>query len=248
MLRLRTTPTHRKRAIAVLGVLVLTTAVPPAMGGTSVATQVAQALKLAKRADKNATTAVRLAKAAGTGATVSGSNGAAGATGPAGPAGPKGDTGATGPQGPKGDQGAQGLKGDKGDAGVAGPPGPRGADGVAQAITAKLSPFALAPAYGTDPIAFATGSAGTKYAVTVHVELANNGGSTGGAASCELRANGQVLDSATVYPLHGNYSTNVTLTGVALPPTSGTYPVGLYCIGDQGTITAAASIVGVSVA
>lgn len=257
MLRLRTTSTRRKRAIAVCGVIFLTTVVPPAFGGTSVATQVAQALKLAKRADKNAATAVKLAKAAGTGGTTSGE---AGATGPQGPKGDTGATGAAGPQGPKGDKGDAGAAGPQGPAGVqgpAGPAGPAGANGVAQSLTATLAATTLSPAYGSNPLATANAAAGTKFVVTAHVDLSNVGGSTGGTADCELRSYTDpggavtiidVLDTTSIYPMHANYQQAVALTGLATPPVSGAYKIGLWCQGDQSSMKAKAKLTGVSVA
>jgi hypothetical protein len=101
---------------------------PKAVSAVSVAKKAAQALKLAKRADKNAKRALAQSGVPGP-AGAKGDTGAPGAkgdkgeTGAAGPQGLKGDTGAQGIQGPKGDkgnpgeQGIQGLKGDKGEAG-----------------------------------------------------------------------------------------------------------------------------------
>lgn len=257
MLRIRTTSTRRKRAVAVCGVLFVVTIVPPAFGGTSVTTQVAQALKLAKRADKNAATAVRLAKAAGTGGTTAGEAGAAG------PQGPKGDTGAAGaagPQGQKGDKGDTGATGPQGPAGAqgpAGPQGPAGANGVAQSLTGTLAATTLSPAYGSNPLVTANAAASTKFVVTAHVDLSNITGSPSGAAACELRTYTDpggaltvidVLDSASIYPLGANYEQSVTLTGLATPPVSGAFKIGLWCQGDQSTMKAKASVTGVSVA
>lgn len=262
MLGLQSTSTRRKRAIAVCGVLFATTIVPPAFGADPLAKQVASALKLAKKADKNATAALKLAKTAGASTSSTGAAGEKGEKGATGPAGPKGDTGATGAAGAKGDTGATGAKGDTGATGPAGTPGAAGRDGVAQALSGTLVSKALNPAYGVDPLLGVTGAAGTKYVVTVHVDLRNMAGGTGATAACELRSFAYtagtsnidnstvtVLDSTSVYPLHGNYQTAVTLTALASPPSaSGSYVIGLYCDGDQSTLTAAAKLTAVSVA
>lgn len=111
---------QHRRAIAVLGVITLVAAAPPAFGTASVTSQIAKAIKLATKADKNATTAIKLAKSAS----------AAGAAGAAGPAGAKGATGAAGPKGDTGAAGAAGAAGPKGDKGDTGAQGPQGIQGI----------------------------------------------------------------------------------------------------------------------
>ncbi|MDQ8042987.1 MAG: hypothetical protein AAGC46_14035 [Solirubrobacteraceae bacterium] len=252
MLRSLVSTARRQRFVALLGVIVLALAVPPAFGASSVTAQIAKALKLAKTANTNATKALTLAKTSSAGATgAKGATGASGATGAAGPAGPAGQTGAAGPAGPTG------AKGDKGDTGAQGPQGPAGpagtspaGGGLPKALSATLAPSTLAAAYGSDPLTFATPLANTSYVVNAHVRIDNTGG---GAANvdCELRSGSTVIDKGSVGPLYGSYLSNISLTGIA--PASATPAdahIGLYCqSSEQYQATKASGIItAVSVA
>lgn len=220
---------RRRHLVVALGVLLAVNMAPQAVGQSTVATQVARALKLATKADKNARSALVLARRASAASTTP----TAGATGPkgdTGPQGPKGDTGATGPQGPQGPAGADGQ------------------DGVAQALSATGTQASLPASYGSTAVAEATGAANTRYVVTAHVELDNINGSTGAEASCSLRSGGTEIDSTTVYPLHGNYRVPVTLTALTSTPPSSNYPIAVLCRGDQSTLRATVSLTAVSVA
>ena len=186
MLGLRTASTRRKSVMALAAVLLATTLVPPAFGADPVALKVAQALKLAKTANKNASAALKLAKAAGTSATAAGEKGAEGPKGETGATGPTGATGATGPQGPKGDTGAagvQGIQGPKGDKGDTGAPGPAG---TATVYEDHSSP---AQVLSTTPAIFASQAvpAGS-YLITGHVALSLPGSSD--SYSCALKSGG----------------------------------------------------------
>lgn len=224
---------NRRRFIVAFGVLLALNLAPQAVGQSSVSTQVARALKLATKADKNARSALLLARRV--------SAASATATTP----GTKGDTG---PQGPKGDTGATGATGAAGPAGPAGAAGADGADGVAQALTDTGTMASLPANYSGVPVAEITGAAGTNYVVTAHVDLANLGGATGAEANCSLQANGAEIDAAPVYPLHANYRAPLTLTALTSAPPSGTYSIAVLCRGDQATLSARATITAVSVA
>ena len=100
---------------------------PQAVSAASLAKKVAQALKLAKTADRNARKAL----------SEPGPIGHQGATGPTGPTGATGATGATGEQGAKGDPGPQGLQGLQGEKGDKGDPGQTGARGPAMFVEVK---------------------------------------------------------------------------------------------------------------
>ncbi len=158
---------RRRHLIVAFGILLAVNMAPQAVGQSTVATQVARALKLATKADKNARSALLLARKAS----------AASTTPTSGTAGPKGDTG---PQGPKGDTGATGATGPQG------PAGADGQDGVAQALSATGTQASLPSTYGSTAVASATGTAGTRYVVTAHIDLSNNG-PTGADAQCSLR-------------------------------------------------------------
>ncbi|MEH3052751.1 MAG: collagen-like protein [Patulibacter minatonensis] len=222
--RLPTTSTRRKRTVAVCAVLFATAVVPPAFGADNVAKQVAQALKLAKRADKNAATAVKLAKAAGSSGTAAGANGAAGekgatgAAGPQGPAGAKGDPGAAGAQGPKGDAGA------KGDTGAQGPKGDPGASASSIAPLASSSittPVDIGSVSGLSFTASSGGSivtelapSGHTYVVTAHLSIDGTAAGTTGGVKCFLAQNGVALDVANSTVAYPAYLADLSLTAL----------------------------------
>ena len=107
--------------IAMSGVLAATGAANPmAQTAASVAKSVKQALRIGKRADKKATTALKTARRAEKAAI-------AGSRGPAGPAGAQGDRG---PQGTAGSDGTNGSKGATGATGATGVTGPQGSVGL----------------------------------------------------------------------------------------------------------------------
>lgn len=193
---------RRQRLVAAAGIVSLAIAVPPAFGAPSVTKQVAQALKLAKKADTtakkadaNATKALSLAKTNSTGAP--GSQGPKGDTGPAGPTGPAGATGATGAAGPKGDTGATGATGAQGPQGIQGPAGPAAPAGGGATVYADTD--VPDPAVDFDntlnptlaKIVSVTVPAGS-YVVSGH--LAVMGSSD--VAFCELRNGSTVIDES----------------------------------------------------
>lgn len=100
-----------RRSVVVLLVAVVATVltVPVPADGSSLGSKVAQALRLAKRADRNASQALRLARAS--------------QPGPQGPEGPRGPEGASGPAGRNGQDGANGAPGQPGAKGDPGEPG-----------------------------------------------------------------------------------------------------------------------------
>jgi len=93
---------------------------PASLSATSLAKKVAQALKLAKQADKNAKQALAQAQKVTSQAPAPGPAGAKGATGAPGPAGGTGAAGTAGPAGAKGDTGAGGATGPAGPPGISG--------------------------------------------------------------------------------------------------------------------------------
>jgi hypothetical protein len=228
MLRSLVSTARRQRFVAFLGVVVLALAVPPAFGAASVTSQIAKALKLATKADKNATTAnanankaLSLAKSASTGAT--GEKGATGATGPGGPAGPtgpagsKGDTGAAGPAGAKGDTGETGAPGAPGAPGADGAPGPAGSAKVYAATDIRDA---------ADPMDNVLGDVMTKtagldlpagsYLVNAHISFAVVGSTD--TASCRLVKGSTVLDESRGFVFTNGEDasfTAVTTTGAA---------------------------------
>lgn len=113
-------------ALAVLLALAMTTGAAAGPSVTKLASDVAKALKTAKRADATAKTALTVARSIPAGprgpegaagpAGASGSNGARGADGQTGP---QGVAGATGPAGPQGSQGPKGDTGETGSGAVA---------------------------------------------------------------------------------------------------------------------------------
>lgn len=268
MFRSLVSTSRRQRFVAFLSVVTLALAVPPAFGAPSVATQVKAALKMAKKADKNATTALNLAKSAS-----KGGEGAKGATGPAGPAGPagtvgaKGDAGAAGavgPVGPKGDtgaagsQGPQGLQGEKGDTGATGAQGAPGADGSsAPALSYGLtSTGALVPAVtfpqGAVPvtpdadgvaIGDVTPLAGKTYVVTAHIALSEAGGSNN-TLSCGLFQGDKAFDRAEIKQPYG--FADLSLTGV-IPASADPSPIVVACSGSDSAGKARLSLTGVAV-
>ena len=124
-IRARLTYANVLATIALFIALGSTGLASPAIDGVaSAGNSIKKALRLSKRADRNASKALRLAKRADrNAAAVSGQSLKAGPTGPAGP------TGARGPAGAAGSRGAIGIgaAGPTGPAGVTGPPGPPGA-------------------------------------------------------------------------------------------------------------------------
>lgn len=235
MLRPLVSTARRQRFVALLGVIVLAIAVPPAFGSSSVATQLAKALKLAKTANTNASKALTVAKAAGAGTA-----GTKGATGPAGPAGPAGTTGATGPAGPagpagaQGDTGAAGPKGDKGDKGdtgatgatgaqgIQGPPGtpattPPGGSGVAYAASHSGATDPNLPV-DTNPTTLLTKHlpAGT-YVINARVSLQTDR-TDGAYFECSLlnsaaAQNDEPIDDVSSGKTYGSYQSDVPLQG-----------------------------------
>jgi len=108
---------------------------PQSVSAATAASKLARALKLSKRADKNAKRALANSRKPGPAgadgaAGAKGEAGAKGDTGAAGSAGPAGATGAPGPAGANGDTGSAGAKGDRGDKGDAGSPGAKGDKGA----------------------------------------------------------------------------------------------------------------------
>jgi hypothetical protein len=204
-----------RRTIATLSVVALAVTVPPAFGGTSITAQVAKALKLATKADKNATQALTLAKKAGTTPTGEpGPAGAKGATGAAGATGPAGPAGATGAKGDTGAAGAQGPKGDKGDTGAQGPQGPAGPAAPGGGST-KLYAYSHTAADSSDNVVQSTDTtlatlalpAGS-YLVQGHVALNLIGGTD--TASCKLTVDGGELDSSTSKSFGGGTDASFT--------------------------------------
>jgi hypothetical protein len=116
---------------------------PKAVSAASLASKVAQALKLSKAANRNAKRA--LARSGQSGPT-----GPAGAKGDSGAAGAKGETGAAGPQGTQGDLGPQGNPGAQGIPGPQGNTGPQGAQG-AQGPAGTARAYALVRMSGGTP-------------------------------------------------------------------------------------------------
>jgi hypothetical protein len=151
---MRPVPRRHKRLAAcalACAALIVAGSVAPAFGGVAVSPNrvlklAQQALRVAKRANTNASHALAFSKKPGpTGPQgprgsegldgpqgsdgyqgPRGATGPAGATGSSGPAGPGGATGATGVAGPEGPEGPEGPKGAAGTPGATGPQGPRG--------------------------------------------------------------------------------------------------------------------------
>lgn len=215
MLRSLVSTARRQRFAAFLGVVVLAIAVPPAFGAPSVSSQIKSALKLATRADKNATAALKLAKTASTSTAngtagekgAKGDAGAPGASGAKGDAGPAGPTGATGAAGPKGDTGATGSQGPQGIQGPAGTPAPAGSG--AKGYLAKLSADLPIDTTGVDVTVIGTPGAGS-YTVNGNVELTANASD---GITCQLVAGSATLDSTTIGNINQNQRAVVNLVG-----------------------------------
>lgn len=180
----------------------------PAFGGetavSAASKRVDRALKLAKRADKNAASALKQTKQPGP----------AGATGPAGPAGPAGAAGAAGKDGAAGTQG---------------PAGPSASAGDDSLIYTTGFPSSAAPAVlGTSITVTQPSRLVVTSAITVRPAAAADY-----AATCELRLRqtGTTIDVGAASRWAGPGTvTRATLanTGVGSVP-AGTWNAFLYC-------------------
>jgi hypothetical protein len=120
-----------------------------------------------------------------------------GPQGPAGPQGERGPQGETGAQGPQGERGLQGETGQTGPQGERGPQGEAGAQGP-QGETGPPGPAGSSNAYVTGPntriltpgfqdlatLLLPSGDDGSKYLVSVSMNLQNTGSSTATRVTC----------------------------------------------------------------
>lgn len=256
-MNLRSLSSSSQRVLALLSVLFLALAVPPAFGAPSVTSQVKKALKLATAANKNAKLARQAADAAIK--KTNGLNPATPASGARGEAGPQGANGATGPQGPAGAQGPVGAQGPagpqgaKGDQGVPGPQGPAGGGATVYATNwiaggdvprIKLAKVAVGPpAVTATPVIGKDVPAGS-YLMNTSLSFRNE--SAVRTVVCTATAGATVIDQGTASPA-GSSMANIALTGAVTLAAPGRIEVACHTQVDQMSEVLSASMTALPV-
>ncbi len=253
MVRSLVSTAWRQRLVALLGVVALALTVPPAFGAPTVPAQIKSVLKIAKRADKNASAALKLAKtSATTPASSVGATGPKGDTGAAGPAGVVGATGAPGAQGDTGAAGANGAPGVKGDTGLTGATGATGATGPAGApapagagskgFVDKLGGEIGLITGGEDILLIPTPGAGS-YVVTATIEFRADGADS---PTCSL-SGATEFDSTTIANVYQNTRATMTLNGAATIGAGDDLKLHCLSVGDNQLKATRANLTAISV-
>jgi hypothetical protein len=148
--------------------------------------------------------------------------------GPQGPAGPPGSQGATGPQGPQGADGPQGPTG---------PPGPTGlSHGYFNSAPGAIG---LGTVFG--PVTSITNLPGGIYLIWANADI----GASGGAAGCELVADGSAIPNSQTQTDVASVATVSLVSETSLP--SGSNTIELDCDASNTPASAEANLVAAAV-
>lgn len=197
---------------------------------TNVASRVAYALKIAKRADARSRQALAAARIPGPQGE-RGERGQDGANGAQGAAGSPGAAGVDGTDGAKGATGAEGPTGPRGPQGEQGPPGPSGTASlsVASATTPDIVPVGIEPTTVV-MVRVAREVAGLAYVVADAQFNGENG--TGDTVTCELRVDASTVAARTSSVPGGTFNPLSASAALELGP--GEHTAALSCRKGSG--------------